>query len=218
MTFCLKTIIIKPEKDIPINNAIILLHGYGGDGKDISMLALNWKRFLTNVIFLCPDAHERCSVNPNGFQWFDLTKEDPQFILEQSKKAEKKLHQFIGEVKKEFKLENSQICLCGFSQGCMMSINLGLTSNENFNCIVGFSGKVIDKDYLSKRKISNTKMLLLHGDLDEVVPSVNLLEAKDFLIRNNIEVEINMIKNCDHNISVQASSLALGYIKKNFKI
>jgi len=61
-------------------------------------------------------------------------------------------------------------------------------------------------------------MLLLHGDLDEVVPSVNLLEAKDFLIRNNIEVEINMIKNCGHHIPIEASSLALGYIKKNFKI
>ena len=218
MTFCLKTIIIKPEKDIPINNAIILLHGYGGDGKDINMLTLNWKRFLPNTIFLCPDANERCLVNPSGFQWFDLSKEDPQYILEQSIKAEKTLHQFIDEIKKEFKLENSQICLCGFSQGCMMSINLGLTSNENFNCIVGFSGKVIDKDNLSKRKISKTKMLLLHGDLDEVVPSVNLFEAKDFLIRNNIEVETNMIKNCGHHISVEASSLALGYIKKNFKI
>jgi len=218
MTFCLKTIIIKPEKDIPINNAIILLHGYGGDGKDISMLTLNWKRFLTNTVFLCPDAHERCSVNPSGFQWFDLAKEDPQYILEESIKTEKKLHQFIGEVKKEFNLQNSQICLCGFSQGCMISINLGLTSNENFNCIVGFSGKIIDKDNLSKRKISNTKMLLLHGDHDEVVPSVNLLEIKDFLIRNNIEVETNMIKNCGHHISVEASSIALEYIKKNFKI
>ena len=218
MTFCLKTIIIKPEKDIPINNAIILLHGYGGDGKDISMLTLNWKRFLTNTVFLCPDAHERCSVNPSGFQWFDLTKEDPQYILEESIKTEKKLHQFIGEVKKEFNLQNSQICLCGFSQGCMISINLGLTSNENFNCIVGFSGKIIDKDNLSKRKISNTKMLLLHGDHDEVVPSVNLLEIKDFLIRNNTEVETNMIKNCGHHISVEASSIALEYIKKNFKI
>jgi len=218
MTFCLKTIIIKPENDIPIKNAIILLHGYGGDGKDISMLNLNWKRFLTNTIFLCPDAHEKCLVNPSGFQWFDLTKEDPQYILEQSIKAEKQLHQFIDEVKKEYNLKNSQICLCGFSQGCMMSINLGLTSNANLNCIVGFSGKIINKDNLSRRKISNTKMLLLHGDIDEVVPSVNLLEAKDFLIRNNVEVETHMIKNCGHHISVEASSLALEYIKKNFKI
>jgi len=218
MTFCLKTIIIKPENDMPIKNAIILLHGYGGDGKDISMLSINWKRFLTNTVFLCPDAYERCPVNPNGFQWFDLTKEDPQYILEQSIKAEKQLHQFIDEVKKEYNLKNSEICLCGFSQGCMLSINLGLTSNENLNCIVGFSGKIINKDNLSRRKISNTKMLLLHGDIDEVVPSVNLLEAKDFLIRNDIEVEINMIKNCGHHIPVEASSLALEYIKQNFKI
>jgi len=218
MTFCLKTIIIKPKKDTPINSAIILLHGYGGDGKDISMLTLNWQRFLPNTIFLCPNADERCTINPSGFQWFDLTKEDNQHILEQSIKAEKKLHQFIYEVKKEFQLENSHICLCGFSQGCMMSINLGLTSKQNFNCIVGFSGKVINKNNLSKRKISNTKMLLLHGDLDEVVPSVNLLEAKDFLIRNNVDVETNIIKNCGHHIPVEASSLALEYIKKNLKL
>ena len=38
MTFCLNTTIVKPEKDEEIKNAIILLHGYGGDGKDISML------------------------------------------------------------------------------------------------------------------------------------------------------------------------------------
>ena len=218
MTFCLNTKIIKPEKKIPINNAIILLHGYGGDGQDISMLTLNWKRFLPNTIFLCPNGHEICSINPNGFQWFDLTKDDQQYILEQSIKAEQKLREFIDEIKKEYRLNNSQICLSGFSQGCMMSINLGLTSNENFICIVGFSGKIIDKDNLSKRKTSNPKMLLLHGDLDTVVPSTSLLEAKDFLIRNNVEVETKMIKNCGHHISVEASSLALNFIKKNLKI
>ena len=44
MTFCLDSIIIKPENGVEIKNAIILLHGYGGDGKDISMLSINWKR------------------------------------------------------------------------------------------------------------------------------------------------------------------------------
>ena len=218
MTFSLTTTVIKPEKDILIKNVIILLHGYGGDGKDISMLTLNWKRFLPNTIFLCPNGHEACPVNPKGFQWFDLTKDDPQYILEQSKKAEQKLHQFINEVKIKYNFKNSQICLSGFSQGCMMSINLGLTSNENYNCIVGFSGKIINQEDLAKRKISSTKMLLLHGDLDIVVQPTFLLEAKDFLIRNNIEVETSMIKNCAHHISVEASSIALKYIKNNFKV
>ena len=218
MTFCLTTTIIKPEDNISIKHVVILLHGYGGDGKDISMLTLNWKRFLPNTIFLCPNGHEKCEINPTGYQWFDLTRDDLEYILEQSKKAEIKLKQFIEEVKNEYNLNNSQICLSGFSQGCMMSINLGLTSSENYNCIIGFSGKVINSEDLIKRKTSSTKMLLIHGDKDAVVSPTFLLEAKDFLIRNDVEVETKMIKNCEHHIPVEASSAALKYIKNNFRI
>ena len=218
MTFCLTTTIIKPEKDISIKNAVILLHGYGGDGKDISMLTLNWKRFLPNTIFLCPNGHEKCSINPSGYQWFDLTRDDSEYILEQSKKAEIKLKQFIEDVKDKYSLKNSEICLSGFSQGSMMSINLGLTSKENYSCVVGFSGKIINQEDLIKRKTSSTKMLLLHGDKDEVVSPTFLLAAKDFLIRNNIEIETKMIEDCEHHIPVEASSIALNYIKNNFQI
>ena len=216
MTFCLTTTIISPENNTSIKQAIILLHGYGGDGNDISMLTLNWKRFLPNTIFLCPNGHEKCAISPTGYQWFDLTKDDPEYILEQSKKAEIKLKQFIEEIKNKYSLKNSQICLSGFSQGCMMSINLGLTSSENYNCIIGFSGKVINSEDLIKRKTSSTKMFLLHGDKDAVVSPTFLLEAEDFLIRNNIKVETKLIKNCDHHIPVEASSAALNYIKNNF--
>ena len=218
MKFSLNTSIIKPEKNISITSAVILLHGYGGTGKDISMLTLNWKRFLSNTVFLCPDGYERCSINPNGYQWFDLSNDDPNYILEESKKSEKKINEFIKEVKKNYNLKNSQICLSGFSQGCMMSINLSLTTNENYNCVVGFSGKIIDKNDLLKRKTSSTKMLLMHGDNDTVVSPNNLFEAKDFMIRNNIQVETKMIKNCEHHIPVEASSSALNYIKNNFKV
>ena len=91
MTFCLNSIIIKPEKGTEIKNAIILLHGYGGDGNDISMLTLNWKRHLPNTVFICPNGHETCPINPSGYQWFDLTKDDSNYILEQALKAEKKI-------------------------------------------------------------------------------------------------------------------------------
>ena len=216
MTFCLDSIIIKPEEDVEIKHAIILLHGYGGDGKDISMLTLNWKRHMPNTVFICPNGHETCSINPSGFQWFDLTKDDTDYILDQSIKAEEKIKVFINEIKQEFNLKNNQICLSGFSQGCMMSLNVGLTSKEKFLCIVGFSGKIIDKNNLKLRIKNSTDTLLIHGDVDQVVPSTYLLEAKDFLIRNNISVETLLIKNCDHHIPIEASSTALNYIlKKN---
>ena len=215
MTFCLDTKIIKPDNTDKIENVVILLHGYGGDGSDISMLSLNWKRFLKNTIFLCPNGHQKCTINPIGYQWFDLSKDDENYILSESKKAENILQKFIQEVIKEYNIPSSKIVLSGFSQGCMMAINLGLVSEEKFNCIVGFSGKIIDKNDLGQRKKNNPNILLVHGDADEVVPVSNLLEAKDFLIRNNIDVNTQIIKNCGHHIPVEASSLALNYIKKN---
>ncbi len=179
MELSLKTKIIEPE-DQKIKNAVILLHGYGGDGEDISMLTLNWKRFLPNTIFLSPNGHEKCNINPSGYQWFDLSIDDSKYILEESLKAEKII-----------------------------------TSDENYGCIVGFSGKIIDKKNLSERITSKTKILLIHGDLDSIVPSNFLLDAKDFLIREKVDVYTKLIKNCEHNIPVEASSLALEFIKKN---
>mgnify|MGYP001392863675 CR=1 FL=1 len=218
MTFCLDTTIISPENDEEVKNAVILLHGYGGDGNDISMLTLNWKRFLKNTVFLCPNGHEKCQINPLGFQWFDLTIEDQQYIIKRSLEAEKVIKIFIEEVKNKYNLTNGNIVLCGFSQGCMMSINTGLTLEEEFNCIIGFSGKIIDTNNLQKRIKNKSKILLIHGDQDEIVSFNYLLEAKDFFKRNKFEIQTNLIKNCGHHIPIEASSIALNFIKKNLGI
>ena len=99
-----------------------------------------------------------------------------------------------------------------------MSINLGLSNEESFNCIVGFSGKIINLDDISKRIKSKPKMLLIHGDSDEIVPPKRLLEAKDFLMRHKVDIETKMIKNCHHHIPIEASSISLNYLKKNLHI
>ena len=99
----------------------------------------------------------------------------------------------------------------------MIFINLGLTSEEEFSCVVGFSGKIINKDDLKSRKKISTNTLLIHGELDQVVSPSHMLEAKDFYIRNNINIETHLIQNCDHHIPLEASSIALNYILKKIK-
>ena len=214
MTFCLESTIIEPEKGNDIKNVVLLFHGYGGDGSDISTLTLNWKRYLPNTIFICPNGHEPCAINPSGYQWFDLRYDDPNYILDEFLKAEKKICQFLDEIKNEYKIDNNKIILSGFSQGCMMSINVGLTSEKPFNCIVGFSGKIINLDNLKNRRKNFTDTLLIHGDQDDIVSPTHLLEAKDFFLRENINIETHLIKNCGHHIPIEASSIALNYILK----
>ena len=72
MSYSLNTTILNPFSKEKPKNAVILCHGYGGDGKDISMLASYWRTYLPETLFVCPDAPEKCAVNANGFQWYDL--------------------------------------------------------------------------------------------------------------------------------------------------
>ena len=195
--------------------AIILCHGYGGDGKDISALAINWQRFLPDAIFLCPNAPEVCVVNPQGYQWFDLTSEKKEIILEKSLIAEEKLNIFLDQVFDNFQLEPFNLALVGFSQGSMIGIQVALKKKEQINCLIGYSGKVINQKHLSDNINSKPKMFLMHGANDTIVPPTHLLEAKEYLKNHGINVRTKMFKNCEHKIPIEGSSLGLAFLKKN---
>ena len=195
--------------------AIILCHGYGGDGKNISTLAVNWRRFLPDAIFLCPNAPEVCAVNPQGYQWFDSTTEKEEVILEKSLIAEEKLNTFLDQVFDNFQLEPTNLALVGFSQGCMMSIQVGLKKKKKINCLIGYSGKVINQKHLSDNINSKPKIFLMHGANDTIVSPTYLLEAKEYLVSQGLKIKTKMFKDCDHKIPVEGSSLGLEFLRTN---
>ena len=193
--------------------AIVLCHGYGGDGKDISVLAINWQRFLPDAIFLCPNAPEICSIHPQGYQWFKLTTEKEEVILEKSLIAEEKLNMFLDQVFYNLQLESNNLALVGFSQGCMMSIQVAIKKKKQINCLIGYSGKVINQKHLSDNIHSKPKIFLMHGANDTLVPPTHLLEAKEYLKKQGINAKIKMFKNCEHRIPVEGASLGLEFLK-----
>ena len=206
---------ISPLSKNKPRQVIVLCHGYGGDGKDISALAINWQRFLPDAIFLCPNAPEICSVNPQGYQWFDLASDEEEVILEKSLVAEKKLSIFLDQVFENFQLGPSNLALVGFSQGTMMGIQVGIKKKNKINCLIGYSGKIINQKHLSENINSKVKTFLMHGDNDTIVPPLNLLESKEYLDRFGLKVKIKIFKNCEHKIPVEGISLGLSFLKKN---
>ena len=213
--YVLDTTTIPPISGNKPRQAIILCHGYGGDGKDISVLAINWQRFLPDAIFSCPNAPEVCSINPQGYQWFDLSSENEEIILEKSLKAEKTLSTFIDQIFDNLHLEPINIALVGFSQGCMMILQVGLKKIQQINCLIGYSGKVINQKHLSNNINSKPKIFLMHGENDEIVSPTHLLEAREYLKKYKINVKTKLFKNCEHRIPVEGSSLGLDFLKKN---
>ena len=194
---------------------VVLCHGYGGDGQDISNLAINWQRFLPEAIFLCPNAPEVCSVNSQGYQWFDLSSDKEELILERSLAAEAKLNTFIDQILNNFQLEPNKLALVGFSQGCMMSIQIALKKKKQISCLIGYSGKIINQKHLSDNIHSKPKIFLMHGANDTLVPPTHLLEAKAYLAKHGLKIQTKMFKDCEHKIPVEGISLGLGFLKKN---
>ena len=217
MTYSLNTIVLEPLSKNKPKNAVILCHGYGGDGNDISILANYWRAHLPDTIFLCPDAPERCAASPSGFQWFDLLDQSQEQILSKSLIAEKKLNKFIDEVKDNNGISAEKISLSGFSQGCMLVLQTGIKRKDKINSIIGYSGKILDTEHLSKNINSRPKITLMHGEKDQVVTIEAFLEAKDFFRKNDYTIESQIFKNCEHRIPTEGSSLGLQFIKKHFK-
>ena len=215
MSYSLNTIVLEPLSKAKPKNAVILCHGYGGDGKDISILASYWKSYLPETIFICPDAPEKCAASPTGFQWFDLMDQTPEQILSKSLVAEIKLNKLIDEIKEEYNLLANQIVISGFSQGCMISLQTGIKRKDKINSIIGYSGKIINLEHLSKNIVSRPNIILMHGDVDQVVTIDGLLEAKDFFAKNDYKIETKIFKNCEHRIPTEGSSLGLQFIKKH---
>lgn len=215
MNYSLNSIVLEPISKEKPKNAIILCHGYGGDGKDISLLANYWKNYLRDTIFICPNAPEKCAVSPTGFQWFDLMDQTEDQILTKSLVAEIKLNKLIDEVKQKNNLKSNQVALAGFSQGSMICLQTGIKRKDQVNSIIGYSGKIINTNHLEKNINSRPKIILMHGEKDEVVPVSFLLEAKELFIKNQYKIETKIFKNCDHRIPSEGSSIGLEFIKKN---
>ena len=215
MSYSLNTTILNPLSKEKPKNAVILCHGYGGDGKDISLLASYWRTYLPDTLFVCPDAPERCAVNANGFQWYDLMDQTQDQVLVKSLVSEIKLNNLIDEVLKKNDLKSEKVAIGGFSQGCMISLQTGIKRKNKINSIIGYSGKIVDENHLQNNINSRPNIILMHGDKDQIVPVTFLLEAKNFFIKNNYKIETKILKNCEHRIPTEGSSLGLEFLKKN---
>ena len=215
MSYSLNSVIINPSSKSKPKNAVILCHGYGGDGNDISILANYWKNFLPDTLFVCPDAPEICKVNPAGYQWFDLMDQTDEETLSKSLVAENKLNKFIDEVSNKNKLSFNNIALVGFSQGCMIALQTALKKKDQIKCVIGYSGKILNIKHLNQNINSKPEIFLMHGDKDAVVPINSLLEAKEFFLKKNYNIQTKIFNNCEHRIPTEGSSLGLEFLKKN---
>ena len=205
----LKTEILKPLNKKKPKEIIILFHGYGGNGKSISLLANFWRKKLNNTIFYCPYAPSKCENEKNKFKWFSPGEENSNIISSQIELSVKKINNFIDYVLKENQLNEKNLVLGGFSQGCMLALEAGLQRKNKIKAIIGYSGKIIDIKKISKKIKTKPKIILFHGDKDGVVLPKYYIQTKKFLMKQKFNLTSKLFKNCDHRIPALGANLGM---------
>ncbi len=188
-------VIEKEIGNLPLQGAVIWLHGLGAGGEDfvplVDELGLP-ESFSLRFVF--PNAPLMPVTINGGYMmpaWYDilamnLEREVDQVQLRQSASY---IHQLIAR-EIERGIPAQRIVIAGFSQGGAVAYEAALS------CSVPLAGLLVLSSYLAApesqdfaRENARLPILIQHGDLDSVVPEQLGQRACGYLRQKNYEVE-----------------------------
>ncbi len=209
---------VAPASGGPAKQLVVFVHGYGADGNDLISLAGYIREVLPDAAFVSPNAPEPCAMNPfGGRQWFPLTLRDPEEFWRGATAAAPIFNAFLDEELKRLNLDDSALALVGFSQGTMMSLHCGLRREKSPAAIVGYSGKLIEPARLEADIKSKPPVLLIHGDMDDVIPVNALGVAEEGLKAADVSVQTHVCNGLGHGIDPKGLELACSFLSDVFK-
>ena len=189
----------------PARQLVVFLHGYGADGNDLIDIGRAWQGLLPQAAFVSPHAPEPLGQGPAGKQWFALTFRDPNERWVGANKVAPLLERFLDAELTRRSLPASALALVGFSQGTMLALHVGLRRAQAPFAIVGYSGLLVeppdaDPETLAGEIKSRPPVLLVHGDLDELIPAQALFHAASGLAALGVPVEWHLSRGVGHGI------------------
>ncbi len=191
-------------------NLVIFLHGWGSDGNDLIQISHHWRKALSHTTFLAPNGPEQCLGNPSGRQWFNILTENNVEIFDGLKKSFSLLNVYIDQQLKIYNLKHDDFFLVGFSQGTMLSLHASL--RRKCKGVIGYSGAFLDNEL--PEKIIKNDILLVHGELDNIVPITKMEQAKLKLKNMSNKLESKKYNNLEHSINEDGLLLGCDFIKK----
>lgn len=200
---------------------LILLHGWGADGRDLIDLAAPIQAELPNLGLFTPHAPYPCSANPMGRQWFELTErffEKPASVLAEIEDVSQLIDEMIEAVMTELSIGRDQIMLGGFSQGGMMTLYLASQNAADKDMkLAGYAsiaGALIAPDRLVPAGETAAPIWLAHGQMDQVVPFAAMEKAQTELAEQRYDVSVCVRPMMAHSIDMPTVESLIAFIKK----
>lgn len=167
---------------------LLLLHGVGSNE-----LALFELFQSVDPRFLLVSAQAPYPMGYDRYGWYevDFSTSTPTINAEQAEKSRQILVQFINQLVEKYGANAQQVYLLGFSQGAIMSYALTLTRPDKVAGALVIGGRLLAQTKLAiapPDKLSDTSLLIVHGEQDTKLPIHFAREARDFLTTLPLEL------------------------------
>ena len=196
---------------------VVLCHGYGADGNDLIGLAPHWQRILPTAAFVAPNAPERVPGAPSGYQWFPIQRLDPGEMQRGVESVSGLLNDFLDAELARLELPADRLALVGFSQGTMMSLQVGLRRPMKPAAIVGYSGMLARGTELEPLPPDTPPILMVHGDADQMIPAQAMLASVGMLGGSGAAVQWHISRGLGHGIDQAGLELGGSFLSAAFR-
>jgi phospholipase/carboxylesterase len=200
---------------------VVICHGVGANGQDLIALAPMLAAALPHAVFAAPDGPEPYDMippgNPNeGRQWFSLQDWRPAAMEAGVRAAQASLDRYIDETLAELGLPPTAYALAGFSQGAMMALFTGLRRGVPPRAILAYAGMLLAPTELQDEIANRARVLLVHGEADEVIPAEASSVAADVLTALEVPVELVLRRGLGHSIDPEGIAAGARVLREAF--
>lgn len=196
---------------------VVLFHGYGADAHDLASLAdaipttkpCNW---------LFPNGHLSVPIGPGwtGRAWWNIKLSELEGDW-----VDRRPPEMSATVEKVFKMMSSMkfdwknTIIGGFSQGAMLATEVFLKAPETPAGLICLSGTMLSQkewsEWAPARK--GAKILMSHGEADQVLPHKGSVLLQNFFQQNGIETQFVSFRG-GHEIPFQVIEKMKSYISE----
>lgn len=213
MTATLSGPMLAPKSGGAPKQLMVLLHGYGADGRDLISLGYQWGQLWPEMMFVSPNAPAPCGMGGPGFEWFPIDFERPAETRRDGlPMAAPVLVNFLMDVWAQTGIGPGQTVLAGFSQGAMMALHVGTSLDRQLAGIVAFSGAFTPAAGFGEGRFAKPPVALIHGDSDGVVDPALSREAATTLEHAGLDVRLHISPGTAHGIAPDGLDFATEFL------
>lgn len=193
--------------DLPL---VVALHGRGASAEDLAPLAqaieAPWR-------WVFPNARLPLDLGGwEGYAWYDL--DAPERDIPPSRRA---IEGLLGDLWARLGVGPARTALLGFSQGGVLTLDVGLRAAVRFAGLVVLSGYLaaVDGIEAAVHRAAHQRLLIVHGTEDPVVPVGRARATYEQLVAAGLAPEYHELE-MGHEVTGDVLGLVARFLEAGF--